>query len=138
MIELTFMMPWLIFLFIGVYDFGFYSYMLISVQNAARAEAVHNSMSKAAATDPDGSGCQIALSELQFAAYGRSMTGCTAAPLVVTPTLVTGASSPDGNDAAKVDVLFTTTFAIPLPGVLPNVSTIHTVAQVRINPVADF
>ncbi len=35
-IELTFMMPWLVFLFVGVFDFGFYAYALIAVQNAAQ------------------------------------------------------------------------------------------------------
>ena len=49
-IEVTFMMPWLLFLFVGVFDFGFYSYALIATQNAARAAAVHNSISKTAAT----------------------------------------------------------------------------------------
>ena len=52
-IEVTFMMPWLLFLFVGVFDFGFYAYALIATQNAARAVAVHNSISKTAATDPD-------------------------------------------------------------------------------------
>jgi Flp pilus assembly protein TadG len=40
-IELTFMMPWLLFLFVGVFDFGFYAYALIATQNAARAVAIH-------------------------------------------------------------------------------------------------
>ncbi len=65
-IELTFMMPWLLFLFVGVFDFGFYAYALIATQNAARAAAVHNSISKYwLRSDPDGSGCQIVFAELQ-------------------------------------------------------------------------
>ena len=39
-IELSLMMPWLFFLFVGALDFGFYSYALISVQNSARVAAL--------------------------------------------------------------------------------------------------
>lgn len=75
-IEVTFMMPWLLFLFVGVFDFGFYAYALIATQNAARAVAVHNSISKTAATDPDLSGCSIALRELHSAPNVSGLTGC--------------------------------------------------------------
>src|ERR1700681_444740 len=86
MIELTFMMPWLVFLFVGVFDFGFYAYALIATQNAARAVAVHNSISKTAASDLDNSGCKIAIFELNTAAYGRSMNDCAGNPLRVVST----------------------------------------------------
>src|SRR5580658_8123278 len=106
-IEVTFMMPWLLFLFVGVFDFGFYAYALIATQNAARAAAVHNSISSMAASDPDGSGCQIVVAELQSMSNARSLTcpspGILGGPSVwYTPTLVTGGNSPDGNDAAQV------------------------------------
>jgi len=39
-VEAALMMPWLAFLFMGVFDFGFYAYASICTQNAARAVAV--------------------------------------------------------------------------------------------------
>ena len=36
-VETALMMPWLAFIFVGVLDFGFYSYACICTQNAARA-----------------------------------------------------------------------------------------------------
>src|SRR5580698_7314470 len=83
-IELTFMMPWLLFLFVGVFDFGFYAYALIATQNAARAVAVHNSISKTAATDPDLSGCSIALAELQSTPNVSGLSGCNSGQITST------------------------------------------------------
>jgi Flp pilus assembly protein TadG len=138
-IELTFMMPWLLFLFVGVFDFGFYAYALIATQNAARAVAVHNSISKTAANgDPDGSGCQIAFFELKTAAYGRTMAAdCKSSPLRVVSTYET-AGTPDGNPAAKVIVTYQTALLIPVPGLLPGQMAITRTAWMRVNPSADF
>jgi Flp pilus assembly protein TadG len=141
-IEMTFMLPWLLFLFVGVFDVGFYCYALIATQNAARAAAVHNSISSMAASDPDGSGCQIVVAELQSMSNARSLTcpqpGLLVGPPVwVTSTLVTGTDSPDGNDAAKVVVTYQTNFLIPIPGLQPS-QLITRVAWMRVNSSADF
>jgi hypothetical protein len=133
-IELTFMMPWLLFLFVGVFDFGFYAYALIATQNAARAVAIHNSTSKTAVGDPDGSGCRIAIFELQTAAYGRAMTGCGALPLLVTST----PTQINNIDAVKVVVTYQSALLIPIPGLLPGQLTIIGQAQMMVNPSADF
>ena len=37
MVEVALLAPWIFFLFVGVFDMGFYSYMAICVENAARA-----------------------------------------------------------------------------------------------------
>ena len=136
-IELTFMMPWLVFLFVGVFDFGFYAYALIATQNAARAAAVHNSISKAAASDVEGA-CQIVFFELKTAAYGRTMAAdCSSLPLQVASTYET-TGTPDGNPAAKVVVTYQTALLIPIPGLLPGQMTITRTAWMRVNPSADF
>lgn len=130
------MAPWIFFLFVGVLDFGFYAYAIISTQNAARAAAVHNSISKAAASDPDGSGCAIVLAELQGATYGRTLScGTAGGPLQVTSTLVPG---PDGNDAAQVIVTYQSINMIPIPGILAGQLSITRPAVMMINPSADF
>jgi Flp pilus assembly protein TadG len=133
-IELTFMMPWLLFLFVGVFDFGFYAYALIATQNAARAVAIHNSISKTAATDKDGSGCQIAIFELKTAAYGRAINGCGGNPLQVTSTLM---QDSNGNDMANVVVEYWTPSLFPMPG-LKYFPSITRTAQMMVNPSADF
>lgn len=133
-IELVFMLPWLLFLFVGVFDFGFYAYALIATQNAARAVAVHNSISKSAASDPDGSGCQIAIFELQNAAYGRPMSGCGGNPLLVTSTWLVDET---GIDLARVNVKYWPPPLFPIPGI-PNFPPIQRTAQMMVNPSADF
>src|SRR5690348_3763138 len=40
-LEAAFLMPWLIFLFIGAFDMGFYSYALICTENAARVATMY-------------------------------------------------------------------------------------------------
>jgi Flp pilus assembly protein TadG len=154
-IELTFMMPWLLFLFVGVFDTGFYCYALIATQNAARAAAVHNSISKTAATDPDSSGCQIVISELSTAAYGRTLTGCNTQTLQVESDYCPGpqGSSPSsssstqkypcppsiGNtDAVQVVVTYQSALLIPIPGLLQGQLTINRTALMQVNPSADF
>jgi Flp pilus assembly protein TadG len=83
-IEVTFMMPWLLFLFVGVFDFGFYAYALIATQNAARAAAVHNSISSMAAADSDLSGCGIVLGELRSTPNASGLGSCTAGQVATT------------------------------------------------------
>ena len=133
-LEVALMAPWIFLLFVGVLDFGFYAYALISTQNAARVAALHNSISKEAASDPDSSGCAMAQTELKWAAYGRTLS-CSGSPLSVNSQLVTGA---DGNDAAQVTVTYQTMLMIPIPGVLSSQLTINRTAQTRVNPRADF
>jgi TadE-like protein len=137
-IELTFMMPWLVFLFVGVFDFGFYAYALIATQNAARAAAVHNSISSMAASDPDGSGCQIVIAELRSTPNARTLTDCGSAPLQVASTKEPDPSGTPGAHAAKVVITYQTALLIPIPGLLAGQMTITRTAWMRVNPSADF
>ena len=41
-VEFSLMAPWILFLFAGAFDWGFYSYALILVQNGARVAAQYN------------------------------------------------------------------------------------------------
>jgi Flp pilus assembly protein TadG len=142
LVEVTLMAPWIFFLFVGVLDFGFYSYQFISVENAARAAALLTSHSKAAATDQTDA-CALVLSELNGASYGKTLSAscndasnCATKPcLSVAATLVAG---PDGADAAQVEVKYTTIGMIPIPGVLASSFVIDRKWQMKINPAADF
>ena len=124
-IELTFMMPWLLFLFVGVFDFGFYAYALIATQNAARAVAVHNSISSMAATDPDGSGCQIVIAELQSTSNSGSFSWqIAAASRCRLHQLAWQTRHVRMPTTAKVVVTYQTAPLIPIPGLLPGQLTI--------------
>ena len=140
-IEVALLAPWIFFLFVGVLDLGFYAYAFISVENAARAATLLTSRSRVAATDQIDA-CAIVLSEMTWAAYGRTVqTNCQAAPLVVNATLLNGSTTPpsqDGSDAAQVEVQYTTLTMIPIPGVLPASFVVDRKWQMKIDPSADY
>jgi len=62
-VEASLMMPWLAFLFVGILDFGFYSYSAISIQNAARAAALRTANSQFSFST--ATACIAALGELR-------------------------------------------------------------------------
>src|SRR5262245_14367493 len=108
-LEFSMVAPWVLFLFSGVFDMGFYEYCLISTENAARVAALYTSSASAFTADADGA-CQYALAEMKMLSNVRSLTSCNAAPLVVTAASVTGV---DGNPASSVSVAYTTNQLIP-------------------------
>jgi len=113
-IELALLSPWIIFLFVGALDFGFYNYALISVQSAARVAVLHTSTNAATAADASGA-CTYALGELKsLPNVGGSLTSCSS-PVAVTASAVNG---PDGANASQVTVTYTSLLMIPIPGFL--------------------
>src|SRR5262249_32014873 len=120
MLELAFLSPWILLLFIGVLDWGFYAYSLISLQAALRSAAVNARLSTGNATDADAA-CTIVRGEMKNLPNVRSLTSCGATPLTVTASLITG---PDSSDAAKVTVIYQTPSLIPIPGMLAKQFTI--------------
>jgi hypothetical protein len=136
-IEVALMAPWIFFLFVGVLDFGFYAYSFISTENAARAAVLLTSRSKVAASD-QADACSIVLSEMTWAAYGRTISpNCSAAPLIVNATLLPYGGL-DGSDAAQVEVKYTTLSMVPIPGVLPSSFVVDRKWQMKIDPTADY
>src|SRR5690349_1333465 len=63
-IEFAFFTPWLVLLFAGALDWGFFAYSLIASQAAARVGALYSSSSTTAATDTT-TVCQYALEQLR-------------------------------------------------------------------------
>src|ERR1041385_7748070 len=110
--EVALLTPWLFFLFAGVLDFGFYSYALIGTQAAARSAVEYTSRSSTTAGDGTGA-CQYALDHLHAMSNARSLTSCSATPLVVGAAAVT---DEDGYAASSVTVTYTTDRLIPIPG----------------------
>ncbi len=122
-IEVTLLAPWIFFLFMGVFDLGFYSYALISTQNAARVAAAYTSKSSLTADD-SAAACQYALLELHALSNVRGLSSCNAPPLVVTASLIPG---PDGAAASAVLVKYTTNKLVPIPGIAGQLTITRTV-----------
>ncbi len=113
-IEFALLSPWVLFLFVGALDFGFYNYALISVQSATRVAVLHTSTDASTAADSTGA-CTYVLGELKsLPNVGSSMSTCSS-PVTVTASAVTG---PDGAGASQVTVTYTTLLMIPIPGFL--------------------
>ena len=80
--------------------------------------------------------CNYALEQLRkMSNVGAGVTTCSAAPVTVTVTEVTGATTPasaDGNPAAQVTVTYVTPVYIPMMGQLPTQLTITKTIQMRL------
>jgi Flp pilus assembly protein TadG len=135
-VEFAFFVPWFIFLFIGVFDCGFYVYSLISVETAAEQGALYASTSSVTAADST-TACGYALDTLRkLPNVGSGVTTCgsgsvsSTAPVAVTASSIS--SGADGNSAASVQVMYLTPQLIPIPGVLAGQLTINRTVQFRI------
>lgn len=110
-VEMALMMPWLAFLFVGVLDFGFYSYAVISVENAARVAALYTSSNGSGAVTDTTGACGYVLRELATLPNVTSLSSCNALPVIVSTQSTTVSGSP----AAEVSVTYQTMQFIPLP-----------------------
>ena len=129
MLEAALLLPWVVFLFAGIFDLGFYNYALVATQNAARVAAWYTSQNTTTAADAT-TACTYALAELQaLPNVGASLSTCAAAPVVVTASQVTGT---DGAEATQVSVIYTSPTLIPIPGTLPAKYSFNRVVQMRL------
>ena len=135
-VEFAFLVPWFVFLFVGVFDLGFYYYSLISVETAAEQGAMYASTNST--TDTDSlTACNYALDTLRnLPNVGNAVTTCgsgsvtSSAPIAVTASAVT--TGADGSPAASVQVMYLTPQLIPIPGILPGQLTINRTVQFRL------
>jgi Flp pilus assembly protein TadG len=134
-IEFSLMTPWLIFLFIGAMDWGFYAYSLIATEAAARVGCMYASTSSTvlAASGTPTTVCTYVLEQLRkMPNVGSSLSSCSGSPVTVTVSTVTGTNSADGNTAAQVQVVYQTPILLPMMGQLPSQLTITRVIQMRV------
>src|SRR5258708_27134093 len=124
-IEFALFAPWLLFLFVGAFDWGFYAYALDATQSAARVAALYTSTNNASAAD-SATACSYAIDELNRIPNMSGVTSCGSSPLTVTAQLVTG---PDLQPASQVTVTYTTMGLIPIPGLLTGQTTIRRTVQ---------
>jgi Flp pilus assembly protein TadG len=138
-LEFAFFLPYLLFLFVGTFDWGFYSWALVATENAARTAALYTSSSSSNASN-SAAACAIATAELaeapNIAASPTVFNGtfptdtCTSAPLTVTATAVS--SGADGSAASQVSVTYQTPGLIPIPGALSSQMSITRVVEMRV------
>ena len=117
LVEVTFLLPWMVWAFIASFNVGIFAYSLISTQNAARTVAMYASQSLSVAQNP-GNACYYALEELRDApGVGSGTTVCTGgSPVTVTVTANTPGTS--GINTVTASVTYQTMSLIPLPGVM--------------------
>lgn len=135
-VETALMAPWLVLLFLGVLDFGFYCYAAISTQHAARVAAMYTSSSTTNVTDTSGA-CRYAIAALQDLPNMTGISTCAASatavsssqPVAVVTTSV--ASGPDSAPAAQVSVTYQTVPVVPIPGLMGQM-TITRTAEMRV------
>jgi Flp pilus assembly protein TadG len=116
MVEFAMLVPWFLFLFVGILDMGFYNYALITAQSAARTAALWTSASSSNSTDA-WDACTAVYDQLTSNINLTSATTCTS-PSLITMTLA-NTNGPDGNLASTVTIQFNTATFIPIPGILP-------------------
>lgn len=109
-VEVALMLPWIFLLFIAVFDFGFYAYAAISVENAARVVALHTSSNPSLGGD-SATACFYALQELRNTANVPGLRSCGSLPLQVTAL----ATTLNGVPASQVTVTYETSGGIPIP-----------------------
>jgi len=121
--EMTLLMPWFIFLFVGAFDWGFYAHALISTESAARTAALYLASGPASSSTACTS---YVLEELRIVAnVGTSVTSCSALPVIMTASCTTTA----GLSTAQVAVTYQTLNLIPIPFLLESQATFYRVVQ---------
>jgi hypothetical protein len=128
---LTLLAPWLLFLFVGVVDMGFFTYSLIAVENAARIGAEYTSGSSVLAAD-QADACIKVRKELAMLPNVTGLTDCSNATLTVTAVSVP--SGPDLKPATSVSVTYRGVGLIPIPGLLMGRLTFSRNVQMRVKP----
>jgi hypothetical protein len=115
-VEFALMAPWIVFLFIGILDFGFYSYAALSVENAARVAALYTANNGPGAVTDSAGACYYVLEELQNAGnMGSGVNSCGGQSPV---TVTAAAATVGGQPASQVSVTYKALPMIPIPGML--------------------
>ncbi len=124
-LESALIIPWYIFLFIGAFDWGYYSRALISVEGAARNAALYASADSTHAGDNYGA-CQLVRAQMKSNSNIAGSGTCDSLPLIVNTSLVTGA---DSRNAAQVSVTYRTQKLFPIPGLLTDQVTVTRIVE---------
>lgn len=133
-VEIALLMPWIVFLFVGILDVGFYSYAMIVTENAARVSAIQASVSSAASSDSLNA-CFVALQEMTSLPNTAGLTTCGSGSVSASAPVSVVAASVDhgsGDVSSRVTVMYLTVPLVAIPGILPQQMTVTRSAEVRI------
>lgn len=129
------------FLFVGVFDLGFYAYDAICIENAARVAALQTALNSSLSNGQLQSlACSAATLEMNRIPNIHGIgAGCGSAPLTVTQQTLTNTSTPAcadcGVDTTAISSLVTVTFQsnlfVPIPGIIPNRLNLTRTSEVR-------
>lgn len=128
-IEMALIAPWFLFLFIGVFDLGFYYHQLIAVENAARIAAEYTSSGTSLAADQAGA-CTKVRAELGNLPGVSGLANCNSLPLKVTAT--SGAGLGSLGTATTVTVTYQSGRMVPIPKLLMGQLTVSRVVVMRV------
>ena len=123
-IEFALLMPWMLFMYVGAFDWGFFAHALISTENAARVAALY-AANNAGTTPSASKACNIVLGELSISANVVGLSGCSSTPVVVSLSC----TSLDSLEAVQVGVSYQTLQLIPIPGLLAGQATIYRTSE---------
>jgi Flp pilus assembly protein TadG len=134
-IEFALLLPWIIFLFVGAFDWGFFAHALISTENAARVAAVY-SANLANGNPVTSTTCQLVLNELSIASNVAGLTTCgsgssvtDSAPVGISITC----STLDSVNSVQVAVTYRTLQLVPIPGILSGKVNLYRTVQLAMN-----
>jgi Flp pilus assembly protein TadG len=155
-VEVALLAPWIFFLFVGIFDFGFYAYAAICTQNAARAVAIASAQTASASVLP----CTAAIGEMRMlpnvANVSSTCSVITGAPALTSSVPInvcvallsagapTACNAPAGlhcadcglpGDSLAVSYLavvsYRTVPLVPIPGILTGQLTVSRAAEER-------
>src|SRR5690242_15605987 len=137
-IEISLLAPWILFLFIGVFDMGMYTYSMVGVENAARVAAEYTSKSPTVAADTAGART-IACAEVAMLPNIGTQSNCNSGGgnLTVSAQKLDSTTTPasvDGQTATLVTVTYTGNQLIPIPGLLMGKLNLTRTVQMRVRP----
>ncbi|HWD00236.1 MAG TPA: TadE/TadG family type IV pilus assembly protein [Candidatus Sulfopaludibacter sp.] len=136
-LESAFLLPWLIFLYVGTFDWGYYAHALISTENAARVAgnfASYNTGNASKTSDV----CTLAVEELRIVPNISATQTCGSTQVVNVTTALVGPGQTDTNSlyggdlAAAVSITYTTKQLIPIPGLLKKQATFYRTVRMRV------
>jgi len=139
-VEIALLAPWIFFLFVGVFDLGFYLYAASCTQNAARIGAIQTATNPALSTSQlQAMACNAALLEMVQVPNTHTASSCNALPLIVTQQTLNNSTTPAcadcGIDATGVSSLVTVTYRsglfVPIPGLITNQMNLTRTSETR-------
>jgi Flp pilus assembly protein TadG len=138
-IEASLLLPWLFFLFVGAIDLGFYTYGLVTVENAARSAAIWASQSTTNATNSAAACANYVMPALALLGNVPSSASCNSSSLAVTTAspvalTLTSPTPLDGSgvSAVRVTVWYQTPPLPVIPGILPGRTILKRAVTMRV------